>query len=140
VCDVNTRLENLIVSGLVAAAISVSISAGATPAPKPSHGIGSAALSELPSTGEPSLSDQIAALQKRVDRLQQREAIDRKNIFNVANAAAQAQTTADCIIGGDPFLVFSQAGDTGQTDLYAVGDENDPDVQWLATIDPDCLA
>lgn len=120
------RVENLILSGLVAVAVSVSVSsAGALPTP----------------SGDPSLSDKITALQKRVDLLQRRESADRANIFHVANAAAQAQTTADCITSGEPVLPFASTALGQDVTVFASPvDANDPDVEYLAVINSDCLA
>lgn len=64
----NTRLENLVMSGLVALAVSVSVSGASSPP-----------INTEP-IARPALNARLAALQARVDALQNREAMDRQNL------------------------------------------------------------
>lgn len=114
----NARLGNLILSGAVALAVSVSISSAANP---------------LPPVGAPSDHDRLVALMRRTDALQNQLAYAKRTANSAALDAENALAVTDCLTGavaitGDP--------DTGDTQY---GDSADPQADILATISPDCL-
>lgn len=127
----NTRLENLVLSGLVALVVSVAVS-GASPTPiaKPTHGISTAALHR--SSG-PSLAEQLAALRKRVDAVQNRESVDRRVINDVALQAQEASDVAGCIDGAY-YVMFDQQGNVVEGGSAEAGSFVVP------TLDPQCVS
>lgn len=127
----NTRLENLILSGAVALAVSTAVS-GASPSQiqAPTHGIAQPALS---AASGPSLADKFEALSKRFDRLQVRESQDRSNINQVALAAQDATDVTGCITSA-LYLVKDDA-----TGAFVDGDLSDPSGDYVPTLDAACV-
>lgn len=123
---------------LTAAIVSFGVATVASPAsrtpvrPTGTHGISTAVTSVLPASSGPSLADQVAALTKRVDRVQQREAQDRSNINQVALATQDATDVTGCI-NSALFIVV------GADNTVTEADPGDPDGNYVPTLDESCI-
>lgn len=123
-------MTNLLAAAAVSLVVSASVgSASPTPqASPPTHGIGTAVIWRA--EGGPSTADKLAALSKRVDRLQVKlnETRDQADL-----AEANVETVANCLI--EPIYVeFDSTGDlVGSSDIEA------PESFAITSVDAGCF-
>lgn len=120
---------------LTAAIVSFGVATVASPAAKapPTHGISTAALSDLRPTSGPSLADKVEALTKRLNTVQTREAQDRANLNQIALATDNAVAVTSCIVSA---LYMVKDDSTG---AFVEADPSDPNGDYVATLDDACI-
>lgn len=126
-----TSLVNLLASAGVALIVSTAFSGASSP--PATHGVGGGVTSAKPlaAPSGPSLQQQITALRKRVDYLQNREADTRKTAQSAVSVAWDAVNVTDCIVDAI-YITFDDEGN-------AVSSDASDDADAIPTLDPACL-